>query len=30
MGLKGMKGRSTKNQRKLYKTFKKTGIIWYL
>jgi phosphatidylserine/phosphatidylglycerophosphate/cardiolipin synthase-like enzyme len=30
MGLKGMKGRSTRNQRKFYKLFKSTGFIWYL
>jgi len=30
MGLKGMKGRSTRNQRKFYNFFKKTGIIWLL
>ncbi len=30
MGLKGMKGKSTRGQRGWYKFFKKTGIIWYL
>ena len=30
MGLKGMKGNSTRNQRRYYKFFKKTGFIWYL
>jgi hypothetical protein len=30
MELKGMKGRSTRNQRRYYNFFKKTGIIWYL
>ena len=30
MQLKGMKGRSTRNQRRFYNFFKKTGIIWYL
>jgi len=30
MGLKGMKGRSTKKQRRFYNIFKKTGLIWYL
>ena len=30
MGLKGMKGRSTRNQRQFYNLFKKTGFIWYL
>jgi phosphatidylserine/phosphatidylglycerophosphate/cardiolipin synthase-like enzyme len=30
MGLGGMKGRSTRNQRRLYKTFDKTGIKWWL
>ena len=30
MGLKGMKGRSTKKQRRYYNIFKKTGFIWYL
>ena len=30
MALKGMKARSTKNQRKWYKLFKNTGIIWLL
>lgn len=30
MGIKGMKGRSTKSQRSWYKLFKNTGIIWLL
>ena len=30
MGLKGMKGRSTRNQRRIYNTFKNTGFIWWL
>ncbi len=30
MAKKGMKGRSTANQRRIYKTFKKTGAIWWL
>jgi phosphatidylserine/phosphatidylglycerophosphate/cardiolipin synthase-like enzyme len=30
MGLKGMKGRSTRKQSRYYKMFKKTGFIWYL
>lgn len=30
MGIKGMKGRSTKRQRGWYKLFKNTGIIWLL
>jgi hypothetical protein len=30
MELKGMKGRSTRNQRKFYNLFKKTGLIWWL
>jgi phosphatidylserine/phosphatidylglycerophosphate/cardiolipin synthase-like enzyme len=30
MGLKGMKGSSTRNQRTWYKFFKKSGIIWLL
>jgi len=30
MGIKGMKGSSTRGQRKWYKLFKKTGIIWLL
>jgi phosphatidylserine/phosphatidylglycerophosphate/cardiolipin synthase-like enzyme len=30
MGLKGMKGSSTRNQRSWYKFFKKSGIIWLL
>jgi putative cardiolipin synthase len=30
MGVKGMKGRSTRNQRRLYKTLKNTGFIWWL
>ena len=30
MGIKGMKGRSTKRQRSWYKLFKNTGIIWLL
>jgi phosphatidylserine/phosphatidylglycerophosphate/cardiolipin synthase-like enzyme len=30
MGLKGMKGRSTRNQRSFYNFFKKTGFIWWL
>ena len=29
-GVKGMKGRTTKNQRTWYKLFKNTGIIWLL
>lgn len=30
MGLKGLKGSSTRNQRRWYRMFKKTGIIWWL
>lgn len=30
MDLKGMKGRSTRSQRKFYNLFKKTGFIWWL
>jgi phosphatidylserine/phosphatidylglycerophosphate/cardiolipin synthase-like enzyme len=30
MGIKGMKGSSTRGQRKWYKFFKKSGVIWLL